>query len=133
MWLKKILDIIYYYNIMVKTNKGGTIMEKLNVVFKSPNEAPSIKEVVDDLSTWQGLVGGYIEVVPYGDENLNILVICNEEGKLKGLQPNIYYYSDILVGNIVFVSSNAEGDFIGLNKQQIIYVLNTLLYGGLKN
>lgn len=108
-------------------------MEKLNVVFKSPNEAPSIKEVVDDLSTWQGLVGGYIEVVPYGDENLNILVICNEEGKLKGLQPNIYYYSDILVGNIVFVSSNAEGDFIGLNKQQIIYVLNTLLYGGLKN
>jgi hypothetical protein len=100
-------------------------MDEIRVVVKKPNEQAIIKCVVDDLSTWQRLVGGYIEVVPY-DDYLNILVICNEEGKLEGLSPNIVYYNDILVGTIVFVSSNEEGDFVGLNDEQILYVMRTL-------
>lgn len=77
-----------------------------------------------DLDALQGYVGGYIEIVQanggkrtttatnaYGvDENItippNATLILNEEGKLKGLPPNIlataaYGGHDLLVGTVV--------------------------------
>lgn len=106
-------------------------MNELRVVVKEPNDVSIIKFVDDDLSTWQDLVKGYIEVVPY-NYDLGIFVICNEEGKLKGFRPNIKYYDDILVGTIVFVGCNEEGEFVGLNDEQVVYVVVTANNGGIR-
>jgi hypothetical protein len=106
-------------------------MKGLRVIVKKPSKKAVIQNVVDDLLNWQEIVGGYIEVVLY-DNELNILLVCNEEGKFIGLEPNIYYYEDVVVGNIIFVSSNDEGDFVGLDDEQIEYVMETLKHGGLR-
>ena len=52
---------------------------------------PVVMEIDDTLEAKQKLVGGLIEIVPYKDD---LLLICNEEGKIKGLPLNKAIYSD---------------------------------------
>ena len=86
----------------------------IKILFKEPNKKPIIKEVGDTLETWQKLVEGYIEVVPFK----NCLLIINEEGKFQGLEPNFNYGRDVIVGNAVFVNSKGA-DFDSLSNRQI--------------
>ena len=60
--------------------------KKLKVIFKEVGKKPIVIEVDDTLEAKQKLVGGLIEVVPYKD---NLLLICNEEGKIMNL--NLIY------------------------------------------
>ena len=85
----------------------------IKIILKEPNKKPIVKEVEDTLKTWQGLVGGYIEVIPFND----CLMIINEEGKLKNLKPNFGYSRDTIVGNAVFVNS-VGADFDSLSDEQ---------------
>lgn len=89
-------------------------------------QAPGILAVetiiVNELKTFQTIVKGYIEVVHIPTLNEDgILVICNEEGKLKQLEPNIscYELDDILVGNLVALSCDNDGNFTSLTNDQI--------------
>lgn len=59
--------------------------EYLKVVMVEPHKAPYVTEIEDELSALQRAVGGYIEVVGNGD---GTLIVCNEEGKLEGLEGN---------------------------------------------
>ena len=64
----------------------------------------------------QSLVGGFIEVIPYDDYEL----ICNEEGKLDGLYPNVGFDYDIINGNFFIANDNYEtGDFASLTDKNI--------------
>ena len=56
----------------------------MKILYKKPGEAPEIRDVANDLGALQDLVGGYIETVTVG----NVVIICNEEGKLKGMPLN---------------------------------------------
>ena len=87
----------------------------MKVMIKRAMENPEVVEIVDDLKTYQEIVGGYIEVFPLWE---GILCICNEEGKLKSLPPNFKFYNDIICGDVIFVSEGGE-DFLGLNEEQI--------------
>jgi uncharacterized protein YuzE len=77
----------------------------MKVLFKNPGEAPEVREVENDLKPIQELVGGYIETVNLGDD---ILIVCNEEGKIKGLPANFYVEAidDIIVGPAFFCRSD---------------------------
>lgn len=101
-------------------------MEKLRVVVKEPNEPAKVKQIEHDLDSYQNIVDGYIEVIDIpgpGDESISI--ILNEEGKLYNLQNNIKCpeYLDVLVGNLIFVGNDGEGDFKDLTNDEIDYVL----------
>ena len=71
------------------------------------------------LKVLQYLVGGYITTYPLGNE---MLLICNEEGLLQGLEPNIDIiqggYSQTIVGDIVIVKKGEE-DFESLEDKHI--------------
>lgn len=81
----------------------------MRIVYKEPGKSPEIREVSNDLSTLQGLVGGLIEHLEVYE---GLGMIINEEGKLNGLYPNFYspLYKDVIVGPAVFVGE-AEEDF----------------------
>ena len=98
-------------------------MEKIKIVFKEPNKNPIEMEIDNTLEKLHELVGGYIEVVPENQE-CTILMIINEEGKLKGLEPNIASPYDTIVGNIVFVKNIGDGEFHSLTEDMIKYLLN---------
>ena len=95
-------------------------MKSLKVVYKAVGELAEIIEVNDKLEEFQGLVDGYIEAVGLPDD---IIMICNENGKLNMLDNNFKMYaegqfSDVIVGNVFFVG--AEGEiFASLSDDQI--------------
>lgn len=65
---------------------------KLSVLLVEPGKRPEIIEIHDTLKAMQNIVGGDIEVYePFDDE---IAIVCNEEGKVKGLPLNRAIYSD---------------------------------------
>jgi hypothetical protein len=54
------------------------------------------------LENFQKIVDGYIEVVPFLPDTV---IICNEEGKLRGMKPNFYLgsfpYGDLIMGTVI--------------------------------
>lgn len=90
----------------------------MKVLYKKPGEAPEIREVENDLKPLQELVGGYIETVRVGE----VTIICNEEGKNKGLPINFLVnangYIDAIVGPAIFCRS--EGfDFTDIQDEDV--------------
>ena len=81
----------------------------MRAVYKQPGHVPEIIDLDNELVPIQGFIGGYIETVPLDDD---FLLICNEEGKLLGLEPNIFLisgtYVEEIVGPILVVKNNGE-------------------------
>ncbi len=94
----------------------------MKVIVKKVGGEPEVVEIEDKLEVYQRIVGGHIEVFPLWD---GILCICNEEGKLNGMLPNIMYGREIICGDIIFISARGE-DFMGLSDVQID-MLNVIL------
>ena len=60
--------------------------EKIKVVYVEPGKTASIRLIDKGLESYQKIVGGWIEqFCPFDDP---IAIICNEEGKIEGLQLN---------------------------------------------
>ena len=69
------------------------------------------------LEAKQKLVGGLIEVVPYED----VLIICNEEGKLLNMPPNLVFEYDYIAGNCFVIGDDYKNaDFKSLTDEEII-------------
>ena len=90
---------------------------KLRILMKRVNQEPEEMEIEDTLEAKQALVDGLIEVVYVSD---GLLLICNEEGKLDGLLPNLVFEFDYIAGDCFFIGDDYEnGDFKSLTDEQI--------------
>lgn len=91
--------------------------EKIRALYKKVGRKPKIIEIDNILESKQELVGGLIEVVEYK----NALIICNEEGKLLNMKPNIDLDYDYIAGDLLVVGDDFEtGEFKSLTDKQII-------------
>lgn len=80
-------------------------LNRIKAVIKKPGEEyGQMTEISNRLEELQDIVEGHIEVQRYG----NLIFICNEEGKLRGLEMNIPFGYDILVGNIIVCGADGE-------------------------
>lgn len=78
---------------------------KIKAIIKKPeDEFGRLVEIENELQVFQNIVGGYIETTGYK----NLVIICNEEGKLRGLQPNIVLGRDMLVGTIIVCGASGD-------------------------
>ena len=94
--------------------------DKMHVLIVEPQKKPYVKDIDKSLESLQHEVGGWIEATyPYDDP---VALICNEEGKLNGLELNralrdengeIY---DIIAGTFI-VAGIGEEDFISLDEE----------------
>jgi len=78
---------------------------KLRVVMVEPGKPAYETEIENTLEAEQKAVGGYIEVVPLDNGKL---LICNEEGKLNGMQGNRRIGKDIIAGPFFIVGSDSD-------------------------
>lgn len=85
------------------------------------------------LQTMQNLVGGYIETVRPDGFPKNIVLICNEEGKLRGLDFNrfvrVFGMRDVIVGTCIICATgivDGENDLIPLTEEQTTEMLAML-------
>lgn len=90
--------------------------KKLKVLIVEPMKEPYPAEVENTLEGLQRAVGGYIEAVYLED---NVVLVCNEEGKLIGLPGNRSFGNDIIAGTFFVVGSNDDGDFVSLTEDKI--------------
>ena len=86
-----------------------------------PNKRPYVIDLNTDLDSLQKAVSigapdqGLIEFVYLGD---NVSILCNEEGKLIGLEPNRRLGDDILCGVFYVVAENEDGELMSLTPVQ---------------
>ena len=95
--------------------------KKIKALIVKPCERPCAVELCNDLDSLQKAVSigadyqGLIEFV-YLEDNVSIL--CNEEGKLIGLEPNRRLGKDILCGVFYVVAEDEQGNLISLTAEQ---------------
>lgn len=84
----------------------------MRVLRKKPGMGFEFIDIPNKLEALQSEVGGYIECVPFDGENV---IICNEEGKLMGLDPNITIDGELYVGTILIAGTDGEefSDYTG--------------------
>ena len=91
----------------------------------TPGHKSERKEIPHTLEAMQSIVGGYIQAIyPYDDP---VAIVCNEAGKLLGLEPNRAIRDpdtneiiDIICGPF-FVCGLNEDDFCSLTEEQQAY------------
>ncbi|MDT8717041.1 DUF3846 domain-containing protein [Clostridium sp. 19966] len=88
----------------------------MRILIIEPQKVPYEAEIIKDLASMQKIVGGLIQAV---DLDQNTSLVCNEEGKLMGLEGNRRVGRDIIAGTFFLCGFNEEGEFTSLNNEQI--------------
>jgi len=91
----------------------------IKIIIKKPHENQELKVVTNEFKDFQKIVGGYIEIV---EITKDILMVCNEEGKLNNLRPNLLIPNDTVVGTVFFCSEDENTNFASLTESQIKFV-----------
>ena len=103
--------------------------KEITVLMVEPGQHPKVTTLKDDLDSLQKAVSigadyqGLIEFVSLGNGDC---IMCNEEGKLIGLEGNRRLGNDILVGVFYIISENDDGNLISLSEQKIKHYSNVL-------
>ena len=84
--------------------------EKIRAIVKRPDEKYGhVTNISNTLKNFQRIVEGTIEVI-YATEDTAI--ICNDEGKLRGLEENFFIHNDLItdliVGEVAIVGVDGE-------------------------
>ena len=97
------------------TRGGQRMKENLRILMVEPHKAPYEASIPHELTAMQQTVGGLIEVVRNGD---GTLLVCNEEGKLLGMEGNRRIPGDVLAGPF-FVVGDAGETFRSLTEEEL--------------
>lgn len=80
-------------------------MNKIYVLTKRPGEPPRRVWISDTLENLQRFVGGYIEIVHIASD---LVLICDEEGRLKNKPYNCTLLGAPFVGDIIICGTRGE-------------------------
>ena len=82
---------------------------KISALSKRPGEPPRHVWVSNNLEAMQKAVEGYIEAITVSrGDGRDLVIICNEEGKLRGMAQNVTIYGEDFVGPILVVGVDGE-------------------------
>ena len=80
-------------------------MRKIKVIIKRPGEKPRATWISDRLENLQKTVEGYIETVTVCSD---LVIICNEEGRIRDLPYNCTILGADFFGTILLAGINGE-------------------------
>ena len=93
------------------------------VVIKEPGQPPKVEPLFDNtLEAFQKAVGGYIETVTVAED---VVIICNEEGRLRGLPFNVELFGVGFVGTVIVAGVKGD-EFASLKSIFIPHILRVL-------
>ena len=111
-------------------------MNKVKVLVKLPGEYPEVREIEPTYDAVRDVIDGWLEVIPCTPQkDRGIIYYCDEEGKLRDLEPNISCAGDygrvfdIVVGPIVVVKYDMDDwmeSMTSLSKDEIAFHKNWL-------
>ena len=93
---------------------------KIKGLLVEPYKLPKEVEIENTLEKLQSLVDGYIECV-YLPKDSDVILICNDEGKINNMPLNRDIGFDIIAGPFFIVGNDYENaDFKSLTEEQIL-------------
>ena len=86
-----------------------------------PGKVPEECTLENSLSALQEAVGGLIELLDMEDlgNGVYVTMLCNEEGKINGMDGNRLWMDDIICGTFYVMASNSEGEWVSLLERQM--------------
>ena len=96
--------------------------KEIKVLMVEPGKQPRVTTLATDLDSLQKAVSigadyqGLIEIISIGNGDC---LLCNEEGKLIGLEGNRRLGDDIIVGVFYIMSEDEDGNLVSLSEQKI--------------
>ena len=96
--------------------------KEIKVLMVEPEKHPRVTILGNDLDSLQKAVSigadyqGLIEIISIGNGDC---LLCNEEGKLIGLEGNRRLGEDIIVGVFYIMSEDEDGNLVSLSEQKI--------------
>ena len=97
-------------------------MKEIKVIKIEERKEPKEEVIKNEYEEIKNFVGGYIETLPIDNTHL---IVCDEEGKLKGYSLSVYIVSakslkivDTIVGNC-FITKVRSSDFSSLSKEDL--------------
>lgn len=78
---------------------------KIKVIIKRPGIKPYATNISDSLENLQRTVDGYIETVTLADD---LVLICNEEGRIRNLPYNCNIMGANFFGTLIFAGIDGE-------------------------
>lgn len=106
----------------------SNVKQPVSIIRVIPDAAPEVTQLALTLENMQHEVGGYIEILyPFDEDSplADVCLVCNEEGKLRGLDPNRALYGktgypyDVIMGTFLVVGCHEEAELDGLTPQEI--------------
>lgn len=94
----------------------------ITVLMVEPGKHPVVTTLDDNLDSLQKAVSigadyqGLIEIIGIGNGDC---ILCNEEGKLIGLEGNRWLGSDIIAGVFYVLSEGEDGELASLSEEKI--------------
>lgn len=98
--------------------------KEIKVLMVEPGKHPRVTTLANDLDSLQKAVSigadyqGLIEIISIGNGDC---LLCNEEGKLIGLEGNRRVGNDIIVGVFYIMEEDDEGNLVSLSERKIKY------------
>ena len=98
--------------------------KEITVLMVEPGKHPRVTTLGTELDDLQKAVSigadyqGLIEIINIGNGDC---LLCNEEGKLIGLEGNRRLGNDIIVGVFYIMSEDDEGNLVSLSEEKIQY------------
>ena len=96
--------------------------QEITVLMVEPGQHPRVTTLKNDLDSLQKAVSigadqqGLIEIISLENGDC---ILCNEEGKLIGLEGNRRFGDDILTGVFYVMSETPDGDLKSLSRDKI--------------
>lgn len=100
------------------------VKKEIKALMVEPGKHPVVVMLKRDLDSLQKAVSigadyqGLIEIIGIGSGDC---ILCNEEGKLIGLEGNRRLGSDIIAGVFYIMSEGEDGDLVSLSDEKIKY------------
>lgn len=80
----------------------------MRVLIKEPGGKWEVAEVENTLDALQKTVGGYIETLTISTEPEPLVLIVDEEGRIKGKEPNLTIEGEEIVGTVVLCGIDGD-------------------------
>lgn len=97
---------------------------EIKALMVEPMKEPTVVTLKTDLDSLQRAVSigvdyqGLIEIITIDD---GVCILCNEEGKIIGLEGNRRFGNDIIAGVFYVMGENEDGELISLNEEKLAF------------
>ena len=92
----------------------------MKALLKKVGEPVEVVNIKNSLKDLQAAVSGHIETVTITLPGIEHVIICDEEGRLKGYQHNCFIFGTEFVGDILIVGLNRKHDDFGDANDELI-------------